>query len=165
MLEASAYVLNRHNYYLILRTGPVAQRLEQRTHNPLVPGSNPGGPTNIISILPKGFTLSPVSANACTERPTAEKKRWDRSPASAISCTRMPRVFRLCLCPCRCDVWTQPSVVVGAHGLLTSLAKRNESSFDSSFKPCVPHARILKELGSFQPESQARGLKRARRIT
>jgi hypothetical protein len=26
-------------------TGLVAQRLEQRTHNPLVPGSNPGGPT------------------------------------------------------------------------------------------------------------------------
>src|SRR5258708_33263925 len=25
--------------------GLVAQRLEQRTHNPLVPGSNPGGPT------------------------------------------------------------------------------------------------------------------------
>ena len=25
--------------------GPVAQRLEQWTHNPLVPGSNPGGPT------------------------------------------------------------------------------------------------------------------------
>lgn len=25
--------------------GPIAQRLEQRTHNPLVPGSNPGGPT------------------------------------------------------------------------------------------------------------------------
>ena len=24
--------------------GPVAQRLEQGTHNPLVPGSNPGGP-------------------------------------------------------------------------------------------------------------------------
>jgi hypothetical protein len=24
--------------------GPVAQRSEQRTHNPLVPGSNPGGP-------------------------------------------------------------------------------------------------------------------------
>jgi hypothetical protein len=26
------------------RKGPVAQRLEQGTHNPLVPGSNPGGP-------------------------------------------------------------------------------------------------------------------------
>ena len=25
--------------------GPIAQRLEQRTHNPSVPGSNPGGPT------------------------------------------------------------------------------------------------------------------------
>src|SRR6185437_1872688 len=28
--------------------GPVAQRLEQWTHNPLVPGSNPGGPTTHI---------------------------------------------------------------------------------------------------------------------
>ena len=27
--------------------GPVAQRLEQGTHNPLVPGSNPGGPIKI----------------------------------------------------------------------------------------------------------------------
>ncbi len=26
--------------------GPVAQRLEQRTHNPLVLGSNPSGPTS-----------------------------------------------------------------------------------------------------------------------
>ena len=26
-------------------SGPVAQRLEQGTHNPLVPGSNPGGPS------------------------------------------------------------------------------------------------------------------------
>ena len=29
-----------------LSSGPIAQRLEQGTHNPLVPGSNPGGPTN-----------------------------------------------------------------------------------------------------------------------
>jgi hypothetical protein len=29
-----------------VRFGPVAQRLEQATHNRLVPGSNPGGPTN-----------------------------------------------------------------------------------------------------------------------
>src|SRR3954452_20773191 len=28
-----------------LLDGPVAQRLEQGTHNPLVPGSNPGGPS------------------------------------------------------------------------------------------------------------------------
>ena len=27
-----------------MQSGPVAQRLEQGTHNPLVPGSNPGGP-------------------------------------------------------------------------------------------------------------------------
>ncbi len=28
------------------RVGSIAQRLEQGTHNPLVPGSNPGGPTS-----------------------------------------------------------------------------------------------------------------------
>ena len=32
-------------------SGPVAQRSEQRTHNPLVPGSNPGGPTNCFQWL------------------------------------------------------------------------------------------------------------------
>ncbi len=32
--------------------GPIAQWLEQRTHNPLVPGSSPGGPTNLtFSVL------------------------------------------------------------------------------------------------------------------
>jgi hypothetical protein len=29
----------------VLQVGPIAQWLEQRTHNPLVPGSSPGGPT------------------------------------------------------------------------------------------------------------------------
>ena len=33
------------------RHGPIAQRLEQQTHNLLVPGSNPGGPTNILNVL------------------------------------------------------------------------------------------------------------------
>jgi hypothetical protein len=28
--------------------GPIAQWLEQRTHNPLVPGSSPGGPTKFF---------------------------------------------------------------------------------------------------------------------
>ncbi len=31
--------------YVRTKSGPVAQPVEQRTHNPLVPGSNPGGPT------------------------------------------------------------------------------------------------------------------------
>ncbi len=29
--------------------GPIAQWLEQGTHNSLVPGSNPGGPTNFLT--------------------------------------------------------------------------------------------------------------------
>src|SRR5215208_3653397 len=43
------------------RSGPVAQRLEQRTHNPSVPGSNPGGPTR-ESPAERGFRfLGPTS--------------------------------------------------------------------------------------------------------
>ena len=36
-----------------LNKGPVAQRLEQYTHNVLVPGSNPGGPTKIFIMKSK----------------------------------------------------------------------------------------------------------------
>jgi hypothetical protein len=43
--------------------GPVAQRLEQRTHNPLVPGSNPGGPTN--KIFKSVFSSQLVSRSEC----------------------------------------------------------------------------------------------------
>ena len=32
--------------YIIRKSGPVAQRLEQWTHNPLVVGSNPTGPSD-----------------------------------------------------------------------------------------------------------------------
>src|SRR4051794_9409921 len=35
--------------------GPLAQRLEQRTHNPLVEGSNPSGPTNFTSFTLKSM--------------------------------------------------------------------------------------------------------------
>src|ERR1700741_4654670 len=38
--------------------GLVAQRLEQRTHNPLVPGSNPGGPTSFFPRLNSLFCTS-----------------------------------------------------------------------------------------------------------
>lgn len=39
--------------------GPVAQRLEQGTHNPLVVGSNPTGPTILksLSTIGKGFFM------------------------------------------------------------------------------------------------------------
>src|SRR5947209_20391221 len=35
------------------QSGPVAQRLEQWTHNPLVQGSNPCGPTNQCHVPPQ----------------------------------------------------------------------------------------------------------------
>jgi hypothetical protein len=41
---------------IVTTEGPVAQRLEQGTHNPLAGGSNPSGPTNKIS---RGRTRRP----------------------------------------------------------------------------------------------------------
>src|SRR5262245_59539162 len=42
----------RVNYTRIFREiGPVAQRLEQGTHNPLVGGSNPSGPTRWLAAI------------------------------------------------------------------------------------------------------------------
>jgi hypothetical protein len=40
-----AIVPNHYKIRTLVHVGPVAQRLEQRTHNPLVLGSNPSGPT------------------------------------------------------------------------------------------------------------------------
>jgi hypothetical protein len=56
---ANSYVLdpvillskNADRKSLILNDGPVAQRLEQGTHNPLVGGSNPSGPTRLNLII------------------------------------------------------------------------------------------------------------------
>jgi hypothetical protein len=40
--QRMSFSIDRFTY----EDGPVAQRLEQGTHNPLVPGSNPGGPSS-----------------------------------------------------------------------------------------------------------------------
>ena len=39
----------KYTFATNILTGPVAQRLEQGTHNPLVVGSNPTGPTNFFT--------------------------------------------------------------------------------------------------------------------
>jgi hypothetical protein len=48
---------------LDLGRGPIAQRLEQQTHNLLVPGSNPGGPTIRQSSGTAGGDVGPRSAD------------------------------------------------------------------------------------------------------
>ena len=46
-----------------LRSGPLAQWLEQRTHNPLVAGSNPAGPIRVTTVrLRAGRILSASAA-------------------------------------------------------------------------------------------------------
>src|SRR6476661_7848691 len=54
------FIGDESNEYF-LDTGPVAQRLEQGTHNSLVPGSNPGGPscTWQACLLAGGLSRSP----------------------------------------------------------------------------------------------------------
>jgi hypothetical protein len=60
--------------------GPVTQRLEQRTHNPLVPGSNPGGPTSESLLM----------ALWCCQASGGHKRRGNRRgnhvPADATMC-------------------------------------------------------------------------------
>ncbi len=73
--------------------GAVAQRSEQRTHNPLVPGSNPGGPISTYAVMflswcgaafaplchrplrirIRSFVTRPVRRPAGKEIPVAEK--------------------------------------------------------------------------------------------
>ena len=59
------YTLRSHLRTPLLQIidGPLAQRLEQRTHNPLVEGSNPSGPTknqtrNLIRGNPTAFSAA-----------------------------------------------------------------------------------------------------------
>src|SRR6266436_4537333 len=62
---------------------PVSHRLEQRTHNPLVPGSNPGGPTNSFYPLIFQSVDPPVfapSSNLRTKLPGPAPRRVFASP-------------------------------------------------------------------------------------
>jgi hypothetical protein len=50
--HSDAEVMDQHLIHLRqypFNSGPIAQRLVQKTHNLLVPGSNPGGPTKLPS--------------------------------------------------------------------------------------------------------------------
>ncbi len=44
-------VIQLHSVFGISRLGPVAQRSEQWTHNPLVVGSNPTGPSGLLNVM------------------------------------------------------------------------------------------------------------------
>jgi hypothetical protein len=60
--------------------GPIAQRLEQGTHNPLVPGSNPGGPMIPKPLPTRGLGIFVVSM-LIRPKPapiTSDKHRWKR---------------------------------------------------------------------------------------
>ena len=70
-----------------LQNGPVAQRLAQGTHNPLVAGSNPAGPTRNAQILvwafrilktgtPCGQDHGPEKCNHCPEWKDREEFNW-----------------------------------------------------------------------------------------
>ena len=62
--------------------GPIAQRLEQGTHNPLVAGSNPAGPTN-PRLAFRGIPMRATSPDSTSNAPRAP-------PGKA------PRIAKLC---------------------------------------------------------------------
>jgi hypothetical protein len=49
-------VPTHHTASNVTMEGPVAQRLEQGTHNPLAGGSNPSGPTNQLECIHRPMT-------------------------------------------------------------------------------------------------------------
>ena len=63
--------------------GPVAQRSEQRTHNPLVPGSNPGGPicSRMVERDPHGCVSHPCQMCQIARRVRTQMRTWN--PAAA----------------------------------------------------------------------------------
>src|SRR5882672_3822386 len=73
VFEASNLLPNPAKSYKIdtlASVGPVAQRLEQRTHNPLVLGSNPSGPTNSF-----GRILGPSRSRRDSRKPAIQRQR------------------------------------------------------------------------------------------
>ena len=67
--------------------GLVAQRLEQRTHNPLVPGSNPGGPT-------KAQRYSIIYTTCRVKRTNGPLSAGPESPSAAFI-RRLAELLRL----------------------------------------------------------------------
>ena len=113
--------------------GPLAQRLEQWTHNPLVPGSNPGGPT-------KRHTVGNSHA-ASFLRVTAGNNAPLRSCAPAWSYTSSAR-------------FTVPSGRTGASGGTPDFRSRHEKKWRKSCLPASPWAALrpgYEYMGDFSP--------------
>ena len=73
--------------------GPIAQWLEQRTHNPLVPGSSPGGPTTFFSKMP--WVLVRYSTEFPSIRCSLECfASW--KPCAALEIIEQVQSFRRC---------------------------------------------------------------------
>ena len=119
--------------------GPVAQRLEQRTHNPLVLGSNPSGPTNgfqqpgsapslvllRLCPVPCGLRISTLVAPHCCRSPYPVDppfETWDvhRRSRRRIAVPRRLRWKSFCMywcfdarnVPAR---WPSPASVTNGH--------------------------------------------------
>src|SRR5579862_6014621 len=116
--------------------GPLAQRLEQRTHNPLVVGSNPTGPTNQINHLQAigfGWVLQLQGTfTGTTSEFSTIGLRVIAATASRFAAIRMwlhPSNIARLMCPIRAgigDSGTRPL----SRRCSTRLCKRNPGSPD-----------------------------------
>ena len=64
--------------------GPIAQRLEQGTHNPLVAGSNPAGPRRLTKVVP----TRPAYTKQTFDVIILDKARTGSNPVAPTSSTR-----------------------------------------------------------------------------
>ena len=138
--------------------GPLAQRLEQRTHNPLVEGSNPSGPTNnplqFSSLLlgaegaccpssagvPGSVPVSRVSARACV---APARRRCSACARSRGFENATPRLLFLVRCPRRAGVRSERAVEARRAGAASKLAPAGSGLPDgdpSAARSILPYA-------------------------
>jgi hypothetical protein len=76
-------------FYSLVAAGPVAQRLEQGTHNPLVPGSNPGGPIFLDGLTVVEMRFRNFDFPAITNRNSCGRSNNPRNRAHPLSAKRV----------------------------------------------------------------------------
>src|SRR5215208_709116 len=138
------------------RSGPVAQRLEQRTHNPSVPGSNPGGPIKKAASGASRLRRPSGDFGACTRRRT--RRQATRVWIVACVCPRVASAARTR----RRSIVDGPTGVGGAAGTASRAdaevgehrqhaAVRARVGVESELHEDLLHVRFDRPLCDVQP--------------
>ena len=118
--------------------GPVAQRLEQRTHNPLVGGSNPSGPTRTDSVSSgASVRLNADDRSRAIQWSSYSFKRSGTADSREAAATQVR-----CPSPCCCSesLWKRHKIESTVSSPSPRMAFRCiANSKGNSYDPKLPH--------------------------